>query len=78
MNFFAKLTRPAHDSLACCNCRIVTNESTKKSKTSCPNCGHAMHNMGAGFIAPAQSDKNEWNKVALLVKHNFQFEYLPA
>jgi hypothetical protein len=37
-----------------------------------------MHNMGAGFIPPHQTDKNEWEKVAFLVKHNFKFEYLSA
>jgi hypothetical protein len=78
MNFFTTLTRPANDSLACCNCRIVTQESDQPFQYACPNCGHTMHNMGAGFIPPRQSDKVEWKKVAFLVAHDFTFEYLSA
>lgn len=78
MNFFTNLTHPATDSLACCNCRTATNKLGKSASRPCPNCGNTMHNMGAGFIPPDQTDKNEWEKVALLVKHNFTFEYLSA
>ena len=78
MNLFMHLTRPTKNNLACCRCRIVKNETNSTNKNTCPNCGHAMYNMGAGFVPPRQSDKNEWQKVSLLVKHNFTFEYLSA
>jgi hypothetical protein len=78
MNFFTPLTRPKYDSLACCDCRTVTHKTNQSTPTICSNCGHSLHNMGAGFIPPSQSDKREWKKVAFLVKHNFTFEYLSA
>ena len=78
MNFFTTLTRPKHDSLACCTCRLVTPKEQTVSHNVCQNCGRTMHNMGAGFIPPHQSDKDEWRKVSFLVKHDFTFEYLPA
>ncbi len=78
MNFFTLLSQPANERLACCNCRIVTQETDRPSQHPCPNCGRAMYNMGAGFIPPRQSDKEEWQKVAFLVDHNFTFEYLSA
>ncbi|MBE2225589.1 MAG: hypothetical protein IAF02_28895 [Anaerolineae bacterium] len=78
MNFFTQLTRPPNDSLACCNCRIVAQKSNQLAASHCPNCNRIMHNMGAGFIPPRHSDKDEWQKVAFLVKHNFSFEYLSA
>ncbi len=78
MTFFNKYIRPANNSLACCNCRLVISESEKNQRNACPKCGHTMHNMGAGFIAPRQTDQVEWQKVNFLVKHNFTFEFLPA
>jgi hypothetical protein len=78
MNFFTMLTQPTNDSLACCTCRIATQETDQPSPNTCPNCGRTMYNMGAGFIPPRQSDKAEWQKVAFLVEHNFTFEYLSA
>ncbi len=78
MNFFTYLTRSTKGNLACCNCRIVKSEANSTNKNSCPNCGHPMYNMGAGFVPPRQSDKDEWEKVSFLVEHNFTFEYLSA
>ena len=78
MHFFTQLTQPTNDSLACCNCRIVSHDSNQPSPKHCPNCDRIMYNMGAGFIPPGHSDKAEWQKVAFLVKHNFTFEYLSA
>ena len=78
MNFFTYLTQSTQGNFACCDCRIAHSEADKNVKSACPNCGRTMYNMGAGFIPPRQSDKTEWNKVALLVKHNFTFENLSA
>jgi len=79
MNFFTNLIRPKYDSLACCTCRTVTHKTDQTShRQTCQNCGQAMHNMGAGFIPPHHSNKDEWQKVSFLVKHNFTFEYLSA
>lgn len=79
MQFFNKLTPPNQNNLvACYHCRLVKNETNTSHGLDCPNCGHTMYPMGAGFKPPAPSDKVEWNKVALLVKHNFTFEYLHA
>ena len=77
MNFFNKFSQPKQDFLACYHCHIVKSE-TASHTNNCPNCGRGMYNMGAGFTPPRPSDKIEWEKVALLVKHNFTFEYLPA
>ena len=80
MYFFNSLTQPKKDSFACYRCRIAKsdNDQSQTNTVVCPHCGRAMYNMGAGFIPPRQSDKDEWQKVALLVKHNFTFEYLSA
>jgi hypothetical protein len=79
MNFFTNLSTPKHDSLACCACRIVApKEEQSSAHYACQNCGQTMYNMGAGFIPPHQSDKDQWQKVSFLVKHNFTFEYLSA
>jgi len=78
MNFLSTLIRPANSSFACSHCRLVLTETETTHYESCPDCGQSMHNMGAGFIAPHQSDQAEWEKVNLLIEHNFTFEYLPA
>lgn len=78
MHFFNSLTQPTQNNLACYHCRIVENDTDIARQNHCPTCGHVMYNMGAGFMPPNKSDKVEWNKVALLVKHNFTFEYIAA
>lgn len=78
MNFFTYLTSSTQGNLACCDCRIAKRGAANTVKSACPNCGHSMYNMGAGFIPPRQSDKSEWKKVAFLVEHNFTFENLSA
>jgi hypothetical protein len=80
MFLFNQFTRSTQNNYACCRCRIATKEPAQSNKntTACPHCGRSMYDMGAGFIPPRKSDKDEWQKVALLVKHHFTFEYLPA
>ncbi len=82
---------PQAEQFACYNCRFATQwpeESFREKATvgapsigrpeslACPYCGRPMHNMGRGFVPPASSDDAQWQKVALLVQHDFSFELL--
>jgi hypothetical protein len=42
----------------------------------CPRCGAAAINLGRHFKAPRADDDEQWEKVALLVRHGLRFETL--
>lgn len=62
---------------ACHHCHFAKSTTTRvPAAVFCPQCQREMHNMGAGFVAPHSSDQNQWQKVELLIKHDFEFEFL--
>jgi hypothetical protein len=73
-------TNPANSKVqnfACHHCHTTKRISGKTARRAiaCPDCGRYMHNMYAGFIPPHPADQDQWQKIELLVKHKFQFEY---
>ncbi|MBP6472243.1 MAG: hypothetical protein KBE23_12995 [Chloroflexi bacterium] len=77
---FENKFNPNTINFACSQCRLASRQHVSISSTQivCPNCAHPMHNMGIGFVVPKLTDNQQWQKIELLVQHDFSFELLPA
>jgi hypothetical protein len=84
MYLFFDATKTTKRYFACADCHLVEQTTVGQTATDrrptavpCPGCHRAMHNMGPGFMPPKAADRQQWQKVAQLVAHDFTFEYLP-
>jgi len=59
---------------ACFACRKVFRKPHGKLVRLCPQCAAPMTMLGRKFHTPRHSDREQWKKVELLVKHGFRFE----
>lgn len=80
MHLFTNPAKTTTQNFACHHCHLTKRTSGKapQGAIACPDCGRMMRNMGAGFTPPHPADQIQWQKVELLVKHKFEFEYLPT
>ena len=47
---------------------------TGSTEMKCPECGGVSYNVGRKFKAPRKGDKEQWDKVRLLITSGFRFQ----
>lgn len=61
--------------MACFNCRKCFKHQTYASqRTTCPDCGGELHNMGTHFRPPRRDAVDHWKAIEMLYEAGVRFE----